>query len=221
MNILGAESFTLTPDVNGQLVMLNGGGNAVMTSGATGARPGAGNVGNIFVDTTLNGIYRDNGTSWVLLIPATSGHVLQVISGTIPAITGTTQITTALTAAPTITDGFQIWSAAITPLVSTSRLIISFSLTTSHSVASRTLVASVFSGSTNVGAVAAITPTTANLPIAIPYHNVWSPGSTAAITFTCRIGANGAGTVSVSEFNGTTNTLGGVAVSDFTIMEVQ
>jgi len=217
--VLGSDSFLVTPDVNGVLVMLNGGGNAVITSGTTGARPAFGNTGNLYVDTTVNGIYRDTGAAWVLLIPATSGHVLQVVTGNIPATTGTTQITTAVTATPTITDGFQIWATSFTPVSASSKILISFTTSASHGNATRTVITSCFAGNTNMGSVANNYPT-ANLPVPISFECVYSPGSTATITISCRTGATGAGTLSISQYNGTTNTLGGAAVTEYSIMEI-
>jgi hypothetical protein len=79
--ILGKLSFAQTPDVNGDEVMLNAGGVPQILSGTTAARPSAILVGQLYLDTTLNKWYRDNGSSWddltpVPLINGTSNQVL-------------------------------------------------------------------------------------------------------------------------------------------------
>jgi len=216
MQVLGTESFLSTPDVNGTLVMLNGGGNPLMSSGITAARPAFGNTGNIFVDTTTNDIYRDTGTAWVLL---SQSHLLQMVSGNIAATTGTTTVATALNTVPTIAGGFQIWTTSFTPTVTTSRLVIQFTVTASHGTAARPVITSCFAGSTNIGSVASYM-TTANLAYPIVYQCVYSPGSITPITISARAGSTGSGTLSIGQYNGTTNTLGGAAVTEYTIMEI-
>ena len=214
MQVLGTESFLSTPDVNGTLVMLNGGGNATITSGTTAARPAFGNTGNLYVDTTMGTMFRDTGTTWNPL-----NHVLQVVSGNIPATTGTTTVATALTAVPTIAGGFQIWTTSFTPLSASSRLLIQFTVTASHGTAARTIITSCFAGSTNIGSIASYM-TTANLPYPLGFQAIYSPGATTTLTISARAGATAGGTMAVSQFNGATNTLGGAAVSEFIIMEI-
>lgn len=68
--VLGKLSFSETPDVNGSEVLLNAGGVPTILSGITASRPAAGQVGRLFLDTTLNRFYRDNGSSWDDLTPA-------------------------------------------------------------------------------------------------------------------------------------------------------
>lgn len=67
--VLGTHSFSTTPDVNGQLVLINTslGGVGDFSAAVTGSRPAFGNAGNIFIDTTLNIIQRDTGSAWVTL----------------------------------------------------------------------------------------------------------------------------------------------------------
>lgn len=215
--ISGQYVFEDTPTVNGNNVLVTGGNTGTITTGTFAARPAASVSGNLYIDTTNNYIWEDNGTSWVQL---STGKVLQTVTGTIAATTGTTQITTAVTAAPTITDGFQIWTQSFTPISASSKLIIEFNLTISHSTASRVVVLSVFSGSTNIGSVAATNTATANNPSSFGFYNTFSPASTATITISARIGGVGAGTLSIEQYNGTTNTLGGKAVTSYTITEV-
>lgn len=214
MQVLGTESFLTIPDVNGQLVMLNGGSTGTITTGTLGARPAASTAGNLYVDTTNNNIWRDTGAVWTSL-----SRVLQVVTGSIPATTGTAQITTALTAVPVLADGTTAWTTSFTPISASSKLIISFDLTVAHGSSARTIIASVFAGSTNIGS-AAVYLATANTPGRIGVYLVYSPGSTAAITFTAKAGATAGGTFAISQVNSTTGTLGGAAATEYTIMEI-
>ena len=212
--VLGTESFLTTPDVNGQLVMLNGGGTGTITSGTLAGRPAASTAGNLYIDTTNNNIWRDTGAAWTSL-----SRVLQVVTGSIPAATGTSTITTALTAVPILADGVTAWTTSFTPISASSKLIISFDLTVAHGTAARTVIASIFAGSTNIGSAAAYLATI-NTPGSIGVYIVYSPGSTAAITFTAKVGATAAGTIAISQVNSTTGTLGGAAATEYTIMEI-
>lgn len=62
--VLGSHSFLSVPTVNGLDVLLNAGGVPVILSDTTANRPAAGQVGRLFLDTTLNEFFRDNGASW-------------------------------------------------------------------------------------------------------------------------------------------------------------
>jgi hypothetical protein len=65
--VLGKYSFSQVPDVAGSDLMLNTGGVPSMSSGTTAARPAAGTAGTLYVDTTANILYRDNGSAWVAI----------------------------------------------------------------------------------------------------------------------------------------------------------
>jgi len=86
--VLGKLSFIEVPDVNGSEVMLNSGGVPGLFAGATGARPAAGTgaVGRIYLDTTVNRFYYDDGTVWVDLTPVPlidgTENQISVVDGT-------------------------------------------------------------------------------------------------------------------------------------------
>ena len=65
--VLGSDSFSVTPDVNGLFVMLNGGGTGTLTTGSFASRPTASIAGNLYVDTTNLAISYDNGSAWSIL----------------------------------------------------------------------------------------------------------------------------------------------------------
>lgn len=195
--VLGKYTFSQVPDVAGNDLLLNAGGIPTMASGDTASRPAAGNTGALYLDTTLNIFYRDNGASWDAIgagssvvgttnqitvtggvvaiatdpiLPGTGafqpptgttaqrpiapaagysrfnttlgrteefngavwqpagGVVLQHAYGSIPASTGTTAIPFDNTA-PTSTEGTQIWTYTFTPISTTSKIVITFSVT--------------------------------------------------------------------------------------------
>lgn len=82
--VLGAESFSDIPDVNGQLVMLNGGSTGTITTGTFASRPAAGTAGNLYVDSTNFVWYYDNGTVWTILGDGPNPILLGNGSVTIP-----------------------------------------------------------------------------------------------------------------------------------------
>jgi len=62
--VLGSQTYTYVPTVAGSSVMLTDGTVLAVTANTTTSRPAAGNTGNLFIDTTLAAIFRDNGSSW-------------------------------------------------------------------------------------------------------------------------------------------------------------
>jgi len=251
-NILGADSFSDTPDVNGSLVLTAATGVTGVTgvanqtavtgavpsfavglatdpvipglqkiripSGATADRPASPAAADLRYNTTLNFPEVYNGTTW---LPAT-GKVVQMVTGTIAATSGTTQ-TVLDNTAPTSSEGFQIWTQAFTPVYSTSRIVITFSVTLSHATVGRTFITSVFAGTTNIGSIVSSIGATTALGTAMAGTSttlqvVYSPGATTAITFSARTGTNGTGTAYVNQTSGAT--LGGASVTEYTIMEI-
>lgn len=290
--VLGKISFLETPDVNGLNVLLNGGGVTSFTADITANFPTAGTVGRIFLDTTVNRFYRDNGTSWDdltplllldgtpnqidvvdgtnvtpsivsiannVVLPGTAGFrppvgttaqrigsptagetrfnstlnkletfngtywsstnvILQIVTGDIVGASGTTTVPLDNTA-PTITEGWQIWTQSFTPISATSKILIQFDITSSHSANTGTNILSLFAGNTNIGAVAGRTDSAANTATELSISKVYSPGSTAAITFSARLGNPTNGTSYCNRVGA--NTLGGALVSSYIITEVQ
>jgi hypothetical protein len=290
-NALGKISFLDTPDVNGVDVLLNAGGIPTISSGTTAARPPAAIVGRLYLDTTTNRFYRDNGTSWddltqVLLLDGTTdqinvvdgtnvtpsvvsiadnpiipgterirlpvgttaqrpnspaagdtrfnttiskaevfngtywqscGCVLQIVTGSIPT-TSTTTIVPLDNTIPTNTEGSQIWSTSFTPVSATSTIQVSYSTTVSNNTASRSVITSVFAGTTNLGAVALYLPTS-NQPYLLTNMVTYTPGSTATITLSARTGPSAAVTCYINQTP--TATLGGALVSKYVIMEFE
>lgn len=59
----------------------------------------------------------------------------------------------------------------------------------------------------------------ANQPFPSAVSFVYSPGSVATVTIQARCGLNGTGTLSINQVNG--NSLGGAAVTEYLIMEIE
>lgn len=152
-----------------------------------------------------------NGTFWHPL-----GAVLQSTSGTIPATSSNTQVPFDNTT-PTSTEGTQIFTTSFTPISATSTIIVQFVVTVSHGNNARTITSSVFAGTTNIGA-ASTYAASANVPYSLSQRIAYAPGSTAIITLSARVGANGGGTCYVNQTSGAT--LGGALVSEYFIVEI-
>lgn len=181
--------------------------------GTTAQRSGTPTAGDTRFNSTLGKMEEFNGAVW-----KQQGAILQVVIGTIPAASGTTTVPLDSTL-PTSTEGWQIFTVSFTPISATSKLIIQVQITSSHSAATGTNILSVFAGTTNIAAVAGRTDSVANTAVPLFINTVYVPGSTAAITFSARLGNPTSGTSYCNTIG--TNTLGGSLVSDYVITEVQ
>jgi hypothetical protein len=282
--VLGTLTFSAVPSVSGSDTVLNTGGTPSIMSDITANRPAAGTIGQLFVDTTVKVLYRDNGASWDAIGSASSytgtanqidvlgnvlslslnpilpglagfvppsgatadrpaspttgitrwnstlgytelyngaawtpqGRVLQVVSGAIAATTGTSSIPVDNTP-PLITEGTAIWSTSFTPLSGASRIVISFTISTSNSNTANANVLAVFYGATLAGA--SMTRVVANnAPGSMALQVVVTPGSTATVTVQARLGGASTTTWYCNQIS--TATLGGAAVTQYTITEI-
>ena len=288
--VLGSFSFAETPTVGGSPVLLNAGGITSISADITANQPAAGIAGRIFLDTTLNKFYLDDGAVWIDLtsvplidgtanqitvvdgtnvtpsvvsiadnpiLPGTGsfrppsgttaqrpvgvagdmrfnstnallekytgaywgplGLVLQQVTGTIAAASGTTTVPLDNTA-PLITEGWQIWTTSFTPISATSRIIVQFGITSSHSTTG-TNIMSLFAGTTNIGCAAGRTDSVTNTAVPLNITQVYAPGSTASITFSARLGNSANGTSRCNSIGA--STLGGALVSSYIITEIE
>lgn len=212
--VYGSNSFTNIPDVNGTPVLLNGGGVAQISSGIYSSLPVAGNTGNLYIDTTNNSVWRDNGTAWDPL-----SRVLNVYSAP-GAVTTTTANTLALSnTIPPVTMGIQVASITLTPVsVNSSFLITSTAmvdLQTSNAVA--TFAA--FQGTVCISFSTASTSATGRLQ-SVAINTFVSPATTSSITFQTRIAAT-SGAVFVNRSSAQTTLFGSSgAGNELTILEI-
>jgi hypothetical protein len=191
--------------------IIPGTGGMVIPVGTTAQR-GASTAGNVRQNSTLAYAETYNGTVWQPL-----GRVLQVVSGNIAAQTATNSQTPLDATTPLSTEGTQIWTTSVTPISASSRLVVSYSLTHVHATNTRTQITALFNGTTNIGSMATICAS-GGAQYNSSHQVVFSPGSTATITISCRVGSNGNGTWYIN--SGATNTLGGSMVTQYTIMEI-
>ena len=184
----------------------------VPPKGTTAQRAVAPLQGQSRFNTSFGWTEEFNGSNW-----SPMGRVLQCVTGNIAASSGTTTVPLD-NSAPTITEGIQIWTQSFTPLSTSSKIIITFSINTSSSAANNTTIVSVFAGTSNIGSAAART-TTANTAATVSINRVHAPGSIAPITFSARQGCPNAGTVYCNQIG--TATLGGTLASNYIITEIQ
>lgn len=207
----GAATSVMMAD--SQFLTLPGGSfNGAAATGTTANRPAAPAAGMVRFNSTVAKTEEYTGTNWQL-----PGRVLQMVSGTIAATSGTTTVPLDNTI-PTSTEGNQIWTATFTPLSTASRIVINFTITHASSIVSATNIMSVFAGATNIGATMCRTSATANTASNMALSVTYAPGSLTAITFSSRLGGSAAATTYCNQIS--TATLGGAAVTEYTITEI-
>lgn len=237
---LGSISFSSIPDVNGELLLTNGSGtaNQLVVSKASGVInvsfaenliiPGVEKVripvgttaqrsttpsfGDTRANSTTGIMEFFNGSAWV-----PPGAILSVTDVNIPSSSGTTTVPLDNTI-PTVSEGYQFFSISYTPLSASSRLIIEYDVTSSSSIASATLIASIFVNSTNIGSVSSRTSATSNTAMIMSQKATYQVTSTSPITISGRIGGSAAATTRVNLIG--TTTLGGSMSTSATITEV-
>ena len=119
------------------------------------------------------------------LIKGGGGKVLQSFASQIARATGTTGIPDDNTI-PTSSEGTQIYSQAITPAATSSKVLLFYALQVYISVGSAVVITA-FRGSTCIGASTFETPTGSNNMIN-SFVTIDSPSTTSATTYTLRIG---------------------------------
>lgn len=213
--VLGSLSFLDTPDVSGNLILttatgvsqgniagtagiitvvgttnividiadnpiIPGTAGMVVPVGITAQRGAAPVTGTLRFNTTLNLAEVYSSTAWYQL-----GRILQTVVGNIAATTGTGNKTT--TTIPLDTEGIQIWSKVLTPIVAGSTILIQFSVSLAQANSGTKLYVAVFAGATCVG-MSVVTISTNNGIVSVPMQCAFVTPSTAAITFTARTG---------------------------------
>lgn len=182
-----------------------------LPKGTTAQRPTTVESGMIRFNTTTGKTEEYSGTYWK---PA-GGMILQVVTGTIGTLSGTTTVPLDNTA-PTVTEGFRLFSQSFTPISATSTVVIEFSCTIAQSNNTTTPILSLFSNTTNIGSIAH-SGNSARLQN-IGVLEQFQPGATTPVTISARIGAQ-AGSVYVN--TGPAQTLGGALSSIYRIYEVE
>lgn len=190
---LGSINFLEVPTVNGDNVIATQ-NNSIpyFSSGLLSALPTTGNVGRLYLATDAQQIYRDNGTTWDIIMYGGAPVVRQVLSGAIPNGFTNTIIPQDNTS-PLISEGTQIWSQAFTPSYTGSKVQISMTAQADSTTATRTIIASIFRNSVNLG-VGSVSIITASRPQQLALNVTDVSVSTTPVTYTCRVGISSAGT---------------------------
>lgn len=211
--VLGSYSFLETPDVNGTLVLLNGGGTPSITSGLLSARPTAGNTGTLYVATDTNQLYRDNGATWDAI--GSSGIVLNFNTTAVTPLSGTSLIPYD-NSAPLITEGTQIWTTTVTPSSLTSKFLVTLQTFTASGTANRFVQLALFRGTTLISVVSTVCTTT-NAAYSIGINATDVPNSAVPVTYSLRVGISSNATWQLGRT--ATANFGGANAFDVTITE--
>lgn len=237
----GVIAPKLIVDLNGQLTV----GNTVLASGATGAafastagvvtyfnstdairiptgttaqRPATNTTGNYRFNTTTSRPEYYNGTTWITL----GTSIVQIITGVFTPSTGTPGTVAAYdNSAPQSTEGTLVWTQAITPASTASRIKIDISTILGVGTGNAKAILSLFRGTTNIGTTVVdyqtgTVATSGVMPAS--FSLIDSPATAAAVTYTLRASA----TTGVYYFGrGTgTATLANAAAGNYTLMEI-
>ena len=144
------------------------------------------------------------------------GRLLKFVTGNITQTTGTTIIPYDNTL-PTSTEGFQIWTASITPSYANSTIIIMYNIFYECS-ANNVVVTTTLLNNTDAIAASSSRQATSKQPDTVNVTKAFTSGTTSTITLSARIGPATASTVYVNR--GNTETFGGTIATSYIIMEV-
>jgi hypothetical protein len=217
-DVLGKYSFLDTPDVNGADLItslnpvLTGTASLTLPAGTTAQRPVSPVAGMTRFNTTLNLTEFYDGTTWIQTGASQTG-IVQTVIGNISSASANNQIPYDNTV-PQIGEGFQLWTTSFTPLFSTSTIVIVTSAF--YTVASNadiyTTLAYFQSGSNSaIFAQLAGFSTSNGEGRGFSTTATFSAGSTAARTYSCRMGPSANVTVFYCQgtggqaYGGTTN----------------
>ena len=172
-------------------------------------------------DTATNGQLRFNSTLGYAETSSNNvyhplGKVVQFISSDIIQTTGTTILPYDATL-PTSTEGFQIWTANITPTYTTSTIVVIFNVYAECSAGTATATLALYNGTTAIS-ITAGRGVNANTAMNLSISKRFVSGTISPITLSARIGPSAAATVYVNR--GNTETFGGTTNSSYIIMEI-
>jgi len=152
----------------------------------------------------------------LLELNLTLGQVIQVVSGTVNAVSGTTQVPFDNTT-PLITEGFQLLSLSVTPKAVASKQYLTLNLNVDHSNNNRTITATVWVN-TSLIYTHSVNIATSGRPLSLPIHAWFDSVDLTPKTVQVRVGASNNGTTYVGDSAGVN--LGGNRNTDYSLMEV-
>ena len=193
--------------------VLPGTSSVTLPTGTTAQRP-VSPVGGMLRHNSTTGMSEHYAVSASAFVPF--GKVLQVLTGSIPAATGSTTFTPGATA-PTSTTGTQIWSQAITTQTNTSRVSINFTLSLDVTNDGKLITVAIFRGTTCI-----LTSLNYMVKHGEPQTCTISfddtPGAAGTYTYSARVAVDANTWYVNSNFNGWT--LGGTLISKYRLTEV-
>lgn len=191
--------------------VMTGTGSITIPSGSTAQRDTA-SAGKIRHNSQTDRYEVSQGGNYIPM-----GTVLQCITGTINATSGTTQLPFDNTA-PLITDGFQILNLSITPKSANSKILVLCSLNVhTSSILTRKITSVVWAGNSIIYTQSMNTPAN-QAPEVLPLNTWFDSTDTTTKTLQIRVGADGTGTTYVGA-SGNVN-LGENRFTDYIVLEV-
>lgn len=151
-----------------------------------------------------------------------NGTVLQVVSSQVVGMATGTTVTPADDTIPQITEGTEFMTAAITPTSATSKLRVDVVIFLANTVVDNPMTVALHQDAVANALAAAlqVSPNTANLTFNVKFTHYMMAGTTSAMTFRVRAGANGASTTTLNGASGA-RLLGGAMASSITVTEVK
>lgn len=145
------------------------------------------------------------------------GRLMQFATGDITQTTGTTILPYDNTL-PSSTEGFQIFTAEITPFYANSTIVVMFNIFFECSSIINTVVTTTLLNGSTVISASASRQAIANQPDTLNITKHFTSGTTSPLTISARIGSDLASTVYVNR--GNTETFGGSITTSYIIMEI-
>lgn len=144
------------------------------------------------------------------------GRLMQFATGNITQTTGTTILPYDNTL-PSSTEGFQIFTANITPFYNNSTIIVIYNIFYECSSINTVVTTTLLNDTTTIAANAS-RQATASQPNTLSISKSFTSGTTSPLTISARIGPASASTVYVNR--GNTETFGGSITTSYIIMEI-
>lgn len=199
--------------------ILPGTSGMVLNSGTLAQRPVSPTEGTIRFNTTSNTTEVFQNGAWYTLAGTTNGRgIINIYSGSIPAVAGTTTVPWDDTP-PLNTEGTQIWAHTLTPSIATSSFTLTVPFTVDCGTSNRVVITTLFRNAVNIGS-ALFFATGGGRPATTTLSVTDSPATLSPVVYSMRTGiGSGTGNWYVNSTSAGNN-LGGSLVSSYQITEV-
>ncbi len=193
--------------------ILPGNESVTLPIGTTAQQPISPTTGMIRFNSDISTVEQYRSGGW-----STVAKIQQILTGNIPSASDVTIIPYDNTI-PLISEGTEIWSQAITPLSTSSKIEVQFGITVDSSSSNGIIIVALFRGTTCVTARTWGTGSgNGDRPDSVAIDFTDSPATTSSVTYSVRIGTT-AGTWYCNSTSGGTD-LGGVLVSSYKLSEL-